>query len=47
MLYCNENFTNDTKIKSQINQKINSYKNQDIKKIEIKDLFHMMRLLKN
>ena len=32
MLYCNENFTNDTKIKSQINQKINSYKNQDIKK---------------
>ena len=32
MLYCNEIFTNDKKIKSEINQKINSYKNQDIKK---------------
>lgn len=32
MLYCNETFTNDKKIKSEINQKINSYKNQDIKK---------------
>lgn len=32
MLYCNEVFSNDKKIKSEINQKINSYKNQDIKK---------------
>ena len=32
MLFCNDSFTHDKKIKSQINQKINSYKNQDIKK---------------
>tara|TARA_B100000073_G_scaffold307694_1_gene278201 strand:- start:29 stop:505 length:477 start_codon:yes stop_codon:yes gene_type:complete len=32
MLFCDESFINDKKIKSEISQKINSYKNQDLKK---------------
>ena len=45
MLFCNETFLNDKKIKSQINQKINSYKNQDIKKNRLHGLINYDELI--